>query len=336
MSHCGNISIPYPFGIGKDCYLNDWYEIRCIHNSSVPFLTTIQKEVVRIDLPEPVNNGSHPYGLIRVKANITSMGCSGGNGHNLEEVLNFTGTPFSISEDNTLVAFGCNSKATLTNVEPSIVGCISSCDPSLELPQFLKKSSCYGGFKCCNARTPADVGRLIGVKIESAYGNETRQECNVAFLTDEYDQPSLWPNRTDSSRLHAGKYATIQLKWQVLASHPSFEESLVCGQNFDDDFYSKPCYCDVVHFVEYSYLSCACTNGYEGNPYTPNGCKDVDECKKLQDDGRRLDLCTKSGEICHNIPGSYECKPSYKALVTYIGKSSNSIYFHFLTLGEII
>ncbi|KAK3006669.1 hypothetical protein RJ639_017416, partial [Escallonia herrerae] len=45
---------------------------------------------------------------------------------------------------------------------------------------------------------------------------------------------------------------------------------------------------------------CVCNKGYEGNPYLPDGCQDVDECAFPFDNS-----C--SAGTCENTPGSYNC-----------------------------
>ncbi|GJN02338.1 hypothetical protein PR202_ga19677 [Eleusine coracana subsp. coracana] len=44
---------------------------------------------------------------------------------------------------------------------------------------------------------------------------------------------------------------------------------------------------------------CNCSKGYEGNPYLPGGCKDVNECNQSP--------CPSRGGICHNEVGRYRC-----------------------------
>ncbi|KAJ0074705.1 hypothetical protein Patl1_37666 [Pistacia atlantica] len=45
---CGNVSIPFPFGIEEDCYLEDDFAIDC--NSDKPFLGNLNLEVLDISL----------------------------------------------------------------------------------------------------------------------------------------------------------------------------------------------------------------------------------------------------------------------------------------------
>ncbi|KAM1429816.1 hypothetical protein ACFX2I_045966 [Malus domestica] len=51
-THCGDVSIPYPFGIGpsSNCYLYDWFEIDCNNSTSGPKLLLKNTKIEVLDI----------------------------------------------------------------------------------------------------------------------------------------------------------------------------------------------------------------------------------------------------------------------------------------------
>ncbi|EOA37407.1 hypothetical protein CARUB_v10011311mg [Capsella rubella] len=337
-TECGNIKIPYPFGIEKGCYLNEWYKIVC-KNATSPFLFRMGMEVVNISLPEKeygdYNSGS--FGYIRVKSPITSVGCST-DGKGYGSALNLTGSPFFFGFENSLVAVGCNSKASLTNIGPTKVGCELNCttikekSPNKNIPYFDKtgcnsdalpytyipvctknkreeERSCDGN-GCCSSSLPSyEAHQVIGVKIESFdHGNMTSRKCRVAFLTDEVYTLS---NATGPERFFAKGFAIVRLGWVIQTKNLKFLNSLSCinTKEYDNLTYSmqliKSCRCSNITINETNYANCGCSSGYTGNPYIFGGCKDINDCLIRNPDGSRWH-CRES-DTCVNLPGTFNC-----------------------------
>ncbi|GKV49553.1 hypothetical protein SLEP1_g56295 [Rubroshorea leprosula] len=94
--HCGNVSIPYPFGIRADCYMHKGFEVSFSGTSNPPtnLLTSIETEMLYFSLDHSIFN---------VKIPIISQQCSVSL-----NFLDFSGSPFmSYKRRMLLLPEGC-------------------------------------------------------------------------------------------------------------------------------------------------------------------------------------------------------------------------------------
>ncbi|CAH8274744.1 unnamed protein product [Arabidopsis lyrata] len=339
---CGGIAIPYPFGIGKDCYLEKYYEIECRITTSrklVPFLSVISKEVVSISLPSAESHFAYTitdqdrhesFGLVRVKFPITSTGCfSDGKESAGGLKMNFTDTPFFIGSTNSLIAVGCNSKVSLMYIKPNMVGCELSCNTSKDshsnsIPfvetgcssnvlsysqdqgcteETPEETGCNGN-GCCQANLPNEPQQVIGIRTESNDGNSTTKvPCTVAFLTDEIFTS---PNAIKREHLLAKRYATVSIGWVIQTKNNSFFNSLACKNR---EYYRNTSY-----FVEPE-GKCTCARiTISELSYANCGCTYgytgnpyiLDGCKDIDECKVKYEYC-KETDTCVNLEGSYRC-----------------------------
>jgi hypothetical protein len=55
---CGNISIPYPFGIETGCYHADWFNLTCDHSDLPPKLLLGDGTVEVLDISVDTQHGA--------------------------------------------------------------------------------------------------------------------------------------------------------------------------------------------------------------------------------------------------------------------------------------
>lgn len=108
---CGNVTIPYPFGVGSSCYYNEWYEITC--NSSNPMLTKFRLQVLQIFI-----------GSSKVSVNaLMVINCTTENG--TWTSTNLGGSPYSFSTDNVFGPVNCAATSFFNGLEKVVPHCAS-------------------------------------------------------------------------------------------------------------------------------------------------------------------------------------------------------------------
>ncbi|GFQ00509.1 wall-associated receptor kinase 2, partial [Phtheirospermum japonicum] len=175
---CGNLTVPYPFGIGlgTGCALNSNFEVNCNASFSPPkpFIRRGNLEILRISDNQ-----------IRIK-NWVAATCYDQFGNITREnqaSINLGTTPFAFSNVNKFTIVGCDEFALIAGSDGRnfTSGCVSLCSNSYDLIE----GDC-SGIGCCQTAIPkglksfnANLGTLNSHSRISSFN-----PCGYAFLGD--------------------------------------------------------------------------------------------------------------------------------------------------------
>ncbi|WVZ54429.1 hypothetical protein U9M48_005222, partial [Paspalum notatum var. saurae] len=290
-SRCGNISIPHPFGVEPGCYLPG-LNVTC--RNSMLFLGDGSVQVLEISTSDStvrINSGFAYIPGSRAENNnifgpkpIASETWSGALGKEGVYTLK--------ALKNRMVALGCNIQVNLEvdgykdNFTTS--GCVAFCDQQANRP-YPRGLECSSD-TCCQAEISGVWSSYVFevLPLHGLAGPEL--QTFIGIVDSQLDFQEIGPAVLESATLPA---LPAVLDWWI--THGTCHgngSSAACRSRHSFCFNGTDPYDVTPH-------SCFCVEGYQDNPYVPNGCKDVNECD-------HPDMYPCYG-VCTNTDGGYKC-----------------------------
>ncbi|KAF2296651.1 hypothetical protein GH714_000871 [Hevea brasiliensis] len=257
---CGNVSIPYPFGI-KGCCRNEDFLITCkkiVSNSPQPqpFLGNTGIEVTNINIT---------LGELKINNNVSKYCYNidySSTGDYQTTTSTLTLSNFTVSRSrNKFTVVGCDSYAYLQGFrrkEHYSAGCMSTCD---SLHSVYDKSCAGSG--CCQIQIPDGLysANVTAYRFNKRENVSNFNPCTYAFIVEDgkFNFSSQYVKKIPQDKF------PMVLEWSVhdYTNQEAREGiSSACGLNassYQPD--SVPGY------------RCKCNEGYDGNPYL--GCQGV-------------------------------------------------------------
>ncbi|KAD7478323.1 hypothetical protein E3N88_01459 [Mikania micrantha] len=241
--------IPYPFGIGASCAVNQWYIIDC--NSSTPYLpalnhlkvlgVNLENRTVTVRTPR-ITDCRNP-----VQDSSKIMG------------VDLGGSPFLFSNYNKFVFKGCGNAIMMMDNGSVVTACSTACHGGVT-HELNDRDKCFGMGGCCETRVPY---YFKSYSIHLSGLEEKGGACGSGFLADENHQENWFSVGQNTTSYDI----PVSFLWTLTAS-----DQITCCEN------TRRVMVDM--FNDTALYTWECYNTWlpkVGNFYLTDGCKTKDD-----------------------------------------------------------
>ncbi|KAI3747311.1 hypothetical protein L6452_09765 [Arctium lappa] len=312
---CGNVTIPYPFGIGAKCSINKWYVVDC--NSSTPYLPALNHlEVLGVSLKN--------YTVTVYAPMIYDCQNQVQNRSQIISGMDLGRSPFFFSKkQNKFVVEVCATAFISDSIGSTVAGCSTSCRNDT----ISESNNCFG-INCCETTIPHYVKsykmNFTGLGRQGGEG-----ACGYAFLVDK----NSYVEGSFSGQYIATDNGSVPISLLWTLTDNEFNPLSCCneGYGFRDEL-------DLGN-VTLPYHGCYLPSQYDGNPYSFSGCYVKEECARCRDRGGYCVYLQDNGDDGLKM----NCSTNYGPYNNFESKSSQlgvilgvSISMGLLSLATII
>lgn len=224
---CGNVTIPYPFGIRTNCSADSRFLIHCNTTSLDPPKAVLffdDLEVLSISLPESTIRVNNP--VLKDCTNETK-----------EQKVKYLSSPYTFSEaKNRFTAMGCDSLFLIRQNGWNLGGCLSFCNDT-------RGDMICIGINCCQTRMPPLL-RYFNTSLRSIDNKNDQGICRYAFIAEWNWFLSL----KDIYIVERMEQVPAVLDWKIDGECSG--NSSLCGKN------------SVCNQTSANQISCDCIRGY--------------------------------------------------------------------------
>ncbi|KAJ4812571.1 Wall-associated kinase family protein [Rhynchospora pubera] len=288
-THCGDMKVDFPFGVGEGCGRSKQFQLDCekndLDNFSI-FVVHTRIEVLSISISE---------GQARVKSPINRLCYSRFPTFINPNVLeaNLVETPFWLSSNaNKFMVIGSGGLGGLGLITGTMSKIKSGCMAWQVFDEEILVDSLCSGIGCCESIIPYPSKYFQIYFDMNSLPASVFNTCRYAMLVEADD---IFKFRTSYLRSPESFEKDAISLLAVLDWTISNDTCNIAQENMT----SYACVSSHSKCIDYNNLGyrCSCIQGYQGNPYVPSGCQDIDECLNLNCFG-----------ICTNTLGSFKCE----------------------------